>query len=131
VEPATADHPSQHEVALRDQVVERILQFVRDGVTIKLPPFDPAKAGEPAEFALFAIEPNEFSGTVGKYRYQFEGEDDLLHLMVLRQDRLPLTVEEAQRVVSFLLPEVPPALIWLRPGEFSQHFYLGHDELLR
>jgi hypothetical protein len=25
---------------------------------------------------------------------------------------------------------VPSALVWLKPGEFSQHFYVGHDELL-
>jgi hypothetical protein len=25
---------------------------------------------------------------------------------------------------------VPSALIWLKPGRLTQHFYVGHDDLL-
>ena len=108
----------------------RILDSIRGNVRIKLPPFNPATS-ESGEFALHSIEDNEFSGTLGPYRYQFEGEDDLLHLIVARSDGGRLSVEEGRQVAAFLLPDLPPALIWLKPGEFTQHFYLGHDELLR
>lgn len=63
------------------------------------------------------------------FRYFFEGEDDLLHLAISRNEEGDLTVEEAQSVVSELLPGVPPALIWLKPGRKSHHFYVGHDDL--
>lgn len=75
-------------------------------------------------------EPNPYGGTIGEFRYQFEGEDDLLHLMVVRQNYEPLTPEEGQVVAAFLLPELLPALIWLKPGTLTQNFYFGHDELL-
>lgn len=65
------------------------------------------------------------------YRYQFEGEEDLLHLIVTRIDSGKITPAEGQQVVSFLLPNLPTALLWLKPGEYTQHFYCGHDELLR
>jgi len=29
-----------------------------------------------------------------------------------------------------VLKGVPPALIWLKPGEMSVHFYVGHDDLI-
>ncbi|HVT12891.1 MAG TPA: hypothetical protein VHE55_11545 [Fimbriimonadaceae bacterium] len=122
--------PTEQEQAQRDAVVARILEFIKLDQRIKLPPFDPARSARGGDFALQAIEDNDFSGIVGPYRYQFEGEDDLLHLYVIRCDSGRLTPEEARRVVAFLLPDLPPALIWLRPGEFSQHFYFGHDELL-
>lgn len=112
--------------------MRRILDYVRENRTIKLPPFDPSLARPSDKYALINIglEPNEFSGTVGKYRYQFEGEEDLLHLIVTADGGTPLTPEEGQRVASFVLRGLPPAMIWLRPGEYSQHFYFGHDELL-
>lgn len=71
-----------------------------------------------------------FAGTVGPFAYVFEGEDDLLHLAVRRQDQGCLTPEEAQEVGLFLMPNLPWALAWIKPGQFSQHFYLGHDHLL-
>jgi hypothetical protein len=120
----------QSEVDHRNAVMERILRHIREGVVIRLPEFDGTKAIDHPDYALLALGPNEFSGEVGAFRYQFEGEDDLLHVAVMRRDGAPLTVEEAQRVVGFLLPGVSPALIWLRPGTVSQHFYVGHDELI-
>ena len=121
--------PTPSEQSHRDEVYARILQFTAEGRTIKLPPFQPGASAGNADYALLAIEDNEFSGTVGEFRYQFEGEDDLLHVAVMRRDGKPLSVEDSQQVVAFLLPKVSPALIWLRPGTYSQHFYVGHDEL--
>ena len=123
--------PTPAERAHRDQVISRVLQHIEDGKTIKLPPFDASTENTQADFALLALGPNDFSGDVGPFRYQFEGEDDLLHIAVLRYEGGLVDVAEAQQVVSFLLPKVPPALIWLRPGTVSQHFYVGHDELMR
>jgi hypothetical protein len=123
-------NPSASETAHRNKVMSRILTFIREGSTIRLPAFN-GISGAAADYALLALEPNDFSGAVGDYRYQFEGEDDLLHLAIMRGEGEPLSVEEARQVVHFLLPEVAPALIWLRPGTVSQHFYVGHDELLR
>jgi hypothetical protein len=116
----------------RDEVMRRILDYVRENRTIKLPPFDPSLARPNDRYALIniGVEPNEFSGTVGRYRYQFEGEEDLLHLIVTTEEGEPLTAEEGQQVASFVLNGLPPALIWLRPGELSQHFYFGHDDLV-
>ena len=50
--------------------------------------------------STWALEPNDFAGTLGPFRYQFEGEEDLLHLMVTA-DGAPLSVADAQRVVAF------------------------------
>lgn len=116
----------------RNAVIARILQDIKTGVTIKLPDFDPAVSRPSDEFALLSvgIEPNPYGGTVAGYRYQFEGEEDLLHLIVVRGDGSALTAAEAQAVVDFLYPGVPPALMWFKAGEFSGHFYVGHDVLL-
>ncbi|MFI5387205.1 MAG: hypothetical protein ACHQ50_13930 [Fimbriimonadales bacterium] len=114
----------------RDEVVSRVVDFIRRDEKIRLPSFDPKQAIPSQDFALQSIGDNEFSGSVGPYRYQFEGEDDLLHVIVVRTGGEPLTPEEGRRVIEFLMPDVPPAVIWLKPGEFSQHFYLGNDELL-
>lgn len=106
----------------------RVLQFVRENRRIALPSF--GDGDESGEFALHSWPDNDFSGSVRGFRYQFEGEEDLLHLIVVRANGEALTTAEAREVVTFLMPSMPPALIWLRPGERSQHFYLGHDELL-
>lgn len=121
------------EVLRRNEVIQRILDATAASVTIKLPVFDPERERPSDHFALLnvGLEPNDYSGTFGEYRYQFEGEEDLLHLIITRRDQQPLVAEEGQAVASFVLNGVPKALIWLRPGEYSHHFYMGHDELVR
>lgn len=123
-------HPE--EKSRRDFVVGSVLEAVRADQKILLPHFD-AELSRPGPVAPVAagLEPNSYGGTVGIFRYQFEGEDDLLHLMVVRLDQTALSVEEAQAVFTWLLPDLPSGLVWVRPGEYSQHFYFGHDELLR
>ncbi|AIE87800.1 hypothetical protein [Fimbriimonas ginsengisoli] len=123
---------SADELNRRDEVLARIVEHVLTNRTIKLPVFDPNLARPNDRFALINIglEPNDFSGSLGVYRYQFEGEEDLLHLIVTTETGDPLTPEEGQRVASFALSGLSPALIWLRPGELSQHFYFGHDDLV-
>lgn len=124
--------PTGLERERRVQVMSTILDDVRAGRAVKLPAFSPELSRPSDEFALQSIglEPNAYSGTIGPYRYQFEGEEDLLHLIVTRADGASLAAEEGQAVASFVLEGLPPALIWLRPGQRSQHFYFGHDELL-
>jgi hypothetical protein len=122
--------PTTEETAHRDQVIGAVLDHIRRDERIKLPQFDGTQPASDFALQTVGIEPNAFGGTVGEFRYQFEGEDDLLHILVVRTDSERLRPEEAQQVVQFLLPDLPSALIWLKPGEFSQHFYFGHDELL-
>lgn len=124
--------PTEEERRQGAAVFAAILDHIRRDSTIKLPPFDPQVSQPATNFALqsVGIEPNAFGGCVGDFRYQFEGEEDLLHLIVTRNDGRELSPEEGQAIARFLLPNVPPAVIWLKPGKFSQHFYVGHDELL-
>ena len=124
--------PSTEEGARRRDVMALILECVRENRTIKLPAFDPTLSRPSDRFALLSIglEANEFSGSAGPYRYQFEGEEDLLHLIVTHREGLPVSTEQGQAVASFVLRGLPMALIWLRPGEYSQHFYFGHDDLI-
>ncbi|MCE9558862.1 MAG: hypothetical protein K8R88_07900 [Armatimonadetes bacterium] len=121
---------SASEQTARNQIIADILAKIEAGETIKLPPFDRSKQMG-SDFALqnVGVESNPFGATVGKFRYQFEAEEDLLHLFIVRQDGTEITVEDAQPVASFVLGPVPTAMIWLRPGVFSQHFYLGHEAL--
>ncbi|MER3496486.1 MAG: hypothetical protein C4320_06725 [Armatimonadota bacterium] len=123
--------PSPEERARRLEVVARICDFTERGERILLPPFNAESDCTDDRSALVSvgIEPNDFSGTLGPYRYQFEGEEDLLH-MIVTAGGAPVTVEEGQAVCGFVLAGVAPAVIWLRPGERSQHFYVGHDEVL-
>jgi hypothetical protein len=123
-------HPTIEEANRRNAVFARILDFIRRDEKILLPQFEKGESSMPSDFALLNIRENNFSGSIGEFRYQFEGEDDLLHVFVMRRNGEPLSVPEAQTVVGFLLPQVSPALVWLRPGTFSHHFYVGHDELL-
>lgn len=116
----------------RISVIQSLLAAVRSNRMIRLPDFDPDLSRPSDEFALVSvgIEPNPFGGTVGEFRYQFEGEEDLLHLIVVRKDMGEIDTAEAQSVTQFLMPKVPPALMWLRSGTRSHHFYLGHDVLV-
>jgi len=124
--------PSPEEARRRQDVLEKILEYVRQDRRILLPPFDSSESRPSDHYALqsVGIEANEFGGSVGPFRYQFEGEEDLLHLFIARPDGQSLSPEEGQQVAAFLLQGIPPALIWLKPGEFTQHFYVGHDELI-
>lgn len=119
------------ELAQRDAVIAAVMESIRTDTRITLPRFDPQRSRGGADFALqaIALEENPFGGAMGPYRYQFEGEDDLLHVFIVRADGGPLTPKEGQRVFSALLPDLPAALVWLKPGTVSQHFYFGHDEL--
>jgi len=113
-------------------VAERVRQATRSGQRVSLPDFD-SNLSRPSEFGALlsvGIESNDFGGTMGPFRYQFEGEEDLLHLIVTKQDESEITVPEAREVLRVLLPTVPSALVWLKPGEHSQHFYIGHEALL-
>ena len=123
--------PTPAEGERRDEIARRILRFIEENRRIALPPFDPALARPNDRFALVnvGLEPNDFAGSLGHCRYQFEGEEDLLHLIVTA-DGGAITVAEGQRVAAFVLAGVPPALVWLKPGELSQHFYVGHDDLV-
>jgi hypothetical protein len=99
------------ELVRRSEVMDRVLEHIKADRVIKV--------GLP-----------EFAGAVGEFRYDFEGEDDLLHISVSRTDQERICVEDAQDVVHFLLPQVAWGVIWLKPGTQSHHFYVGHDELL-
>lgn len=124
--------PSQEEFQAREETLRRVLGHIRHNKTIPLPPFSHPEETHKLPFAFlgkgFATSP--FSGQVQDYQYLFEGEEDLLHLIITRKDYEALTPEEGQQVASFLLEGIPPSLIWFKPGKYSQHFYCGHDHLL-
>lgn len=124
--------PTPSEKDHRNRVMAGVMRAIEANQTIRLPDFDPRIDRASDEFAMLTVglEPNEFGGRLGDFRYQFEGEEDLLHLMVVRQDLSGLEPSEARSVAAFLLEGVPPALVWYRPGTKSHHFYLGHDDLL-
>ncbi len=119
------------EKSRRDAVAQALLDAIARDEVVHLPDFDRQAGESPAEFALHTIgcEPNPYGGAVGVYRYQFEGEEDLLHLIVTRLDGGALTPEEGQGVAGFVLRGIPEGLIWFKPGERSQHFFVGHDLL--
>jgi hypothetical protein len=124
--------PTPAEQSRRNEVIEAVLEATRSAKTIKLPPYDPDHSvGADVAYQTIGIEPNPFGGTVGPFRYQFEGEEDLLHLIVSRSDLKALSPEEGQEVCGYLLPDVSKALVWFKPGEVTQHFYVGHDDLLK
>jgi len=80
--------PTQSEKDQRNRVMAGVLRAIEANQTIRLPDFDPKIDRASDEFAMLTVglEPNEFGGRLGDFRYQFEGEEDLLHLMVVRQD---------------------------------------------
>ncbi|MBS1721854.1 MAG: hypothetical protein JSS66_02485 [Armatimonadetes bacterium] len=123
--------PTAAEQARLSSVLAAVRAAVSQEQTIRLPAYDPSTA-VPGSNALstVGIEPNPFGDTVATYRYQFEGEDDLLHLFIVGTDQATLTVEEAQAVAGWILDGVAPGLLWFKPGTTSHHFYLGHDVLI-
>ena len=124
--------PNEEELGQRQRVIAAIRTSVESNTQIRLPAYD-KDFSRPAISALASVgvEPNPFGATVGLYRYQFEGEEDLLHVIVTRQDGTTISAEEGQSVAKFLLPTLPAGLIWIKPGEVSQHFYCGHDDLMK
>lgn len=112
--------PSPAEDARRAEVMAAIFERVRNNQAVKLPDFDPAAGNE------IGAEPNPYNGTISGIRYQFEGEDDLLHLIVHVE-----SPNLARAVAAWLFAGVPPALIWFKAGTTEQHFYLGHDDLMK
>jgi hypothetical protein len=123
--------PTAEEQARRDELAARLLAAIQGSQPILLPAYD-AALSTPGQIALatVGIEPNPWGDTVGAFRYQLEGEEDLLHLIVVRQDGRPLSPGEGRAVAQFVWDGVPPALVWHKPGELTQHFYVGHDDLL-
>jgi hypothetical protein len=115
---ATAD-----QLANASSVMAAVRDCIRNNEKIFLPAR--ANSNQALEFV-----PNPFGGVLGEYRYQIEGEDDLLHLIVVRVDAQPLSPEEGRTVAAILFEGTSNALVWLKPGTFSQHFYVGHDDLL-
>jgi len=126
--------PTPIERAQIDAVLESVTVCILSDLTIHLPPFHGVTSDscDPSETALqqVGVEPNEYGGTIGPYRYQFEGEEDLLHLFIVRIDGAPLSPEEGQAVSGAILGHVPAGLIWFKPGHLTQHFFLGHDVLI-
>ncbi len=121
---------TQPEADQRKAVLRRILNTVETSERILLPDWD-GSPQTPSDYALLnvGLEANDFGGTVGPWRYQFEGEDDLLHLMICRLDQEPMPAEESRALVSWLLKGVPVGLYWVRHATHSHHFYVGHDIL--
>ncbi len=73
----------------------------------------------------------QYGGAIGDYWVQFEGEDDLLHCIVRRQDGNPITLDEAHRLVEPFFGAMPKGLVWCKPAETSVHYYVGHDQFLQ
>jgi hypothetical protein len=122
---------SSSDEAHRVQVLTSILDHVARGQTIRLPEWDRSVPVASTDYALLnvGLEPNQFGGFCGEMRYQFEGEDDLLHLMICRRDGEAMDVRSAQETASWLLRGVPTGLYWVKHASRSSHFYVGHDIL--
>ena len=122
--------PSQEEEASRREILVRILDYIARSERIVLPEWDRSPQAL-SDYALLnvGLEPNDFGSKVGEWRYQFEGEDDLLHLMVCRADQGPMPGSEARAIVDWLLAGVPTGLYWVKHATHSHHFYVGHDIL--
>lgn len=123
---------SEFELERRNSVISAVLNAIANNVRIELPAFHP-ESGSPATTAFLSasIMTGPYSGRVNGYRYQFEGEEDLLHLIITQEGDGPITVTEGQAVAKFIFGNVPPALIWFKPGYYSQHYYVGHDDVAK
>ncbi len=122
--------PTTEEDASREAILHRILDFIQRGERIVLPEWDRSPQSL-SDYALLnvGLEPNDFGSFVGEWRYQFEGEDDLLHLMICRRDQGAMPGSEARGIVDWLLKGVPTGLYWVKHATHSHHFYVGHDIL--
>jgi hypothetical protein len=103
--------PTPAEVTTRDHMITVAQRYIRGSVVIPM-------------------NAPDFQGTVGEFRYFLEGEDDLLHVGISRNDEGLLAMEEAQAVLSFLAPGLEAGVVWVKVGSKSHHFYFAHDELL-
>lgn len=113
------------------KVIDSLLDAISTNTTVLLPPYDPTQSVS-GHVALQSVgcETNPYGATVGDFRFQFEGEEDLLHLFITRTDGNEISPEQGQQVVQAVIPQLPPGLIWFKPGRLTQHFYFGHDDLL-
>lgn len=135
--------PSEGDVQQRDAVLQAIITTLQTSNLILLPrpstdggegyrsvPGSNRALSElPAPLPALLIQ-NQYGGQIGPFYYQFESEEDLVHLIVAKTDFSEITVEEARLVVDFVLPFFPAALLWLKPGQLSQHFYFGNTDFL-
>lgn len=111
----TMFQPSIDEAELRSRILGSVLEYVRENKPI------PMSSG---------IE-SEFRGRLGDYLYQFEGEEDLLHLWVSKSSGEDVSPNEGRKVFAWVVGDLPEPLVWLKPGQKSQHFYFAQDDLLR
>ncbi len=74
---------------------------------------------------------DRYATTIGDFKVQFEGEDDLLHLEIVRADKSKIDIHEAKQIADMFFADIPPALIVVKPAEYSAHYYLPHDVLLK
>jgi hypothetical protein len=122
--------PTEAEAARLAHVLDAVAEAVDAGAAVRLPQARlPVPEGLTPD-ACLGLEPNEFGGEVAGIRYQFEGEEDLLHLVVSRGRGGALPLAEARAVAEFALPGVPPGLVWHKAGATTHHFYVGHDVLV-
>ncbi len=101
-----------------ENVLESIVEAIQNNKRISMP-------------VLYSLETSPYEGILEGHQYFFEGEEDLLHLVLTRQDHSKIELNKAMTLARKILDGVPPALIWMKPGQYSCHFYLGHDELLK
>jgi hypothetical protein len=105
--------PSPREIAERDAILRLARRQIREGRPIPFPSQD-----------------SPFRGQIAGFEYQFEGEEDLLRLIVRRADGGSLELCDSLRVARFALPGIPETLYFCRPGTREHHYYLAHDLLL-
>ncbi|MGQ9486965.1 MAG: hypothetical protein ACUVRT_06830 [Armatimonadota bacterium] len=102
----TEEHPEVR------RILQAIIEDTRAGIPIRLD------------------RRERYGTTLGDFRIQFEGEDDLLHLSITRTDGEPVSHEEAQHIAEAFFHAVPKGLIQCRPAVYSVHYYIAHDLLV-